>query len=160
MALDPKSMRPADVVRLLNSTTLGTVLTERQLYRHRTRAGFRIGNAKTIHLIRYLAWLFDERHRPQPAKPTQDYGAKKEAARKRNADIARAGRDIAPIPEVVDPQRKAAGKQSFRHFCEHYFPSTFHLAWSPVHLRMIHRIEHAVLHGGLFASSTWGSDGK
>jgi hypothetical protein len=35
-AIDPRKLRPADLAKLLNSTRLGTVINERQLYRHRT----------------------------------------------------------------------------------------------------------------------------
>ena len=66
MATDPRKMRPSDLCRLLNSTPLGEVLTERQLRRHRTRAGLRVGNARYVDLFRYLAWLVELRHAPEP----------------------------------------------------------------------------------------------
>ena len=50
MAIDPRKLRPSDLCRLLNSTPLGEVISERQLYRHRSRAGFRIGDGKTVDL--------------------------------------------------------------------------------------------------------------
>jgi hypothetical protein len=160
MALDPRNLRPADLARLLNSTPLGTVIDERQLYRHRMRAGFRIGDGKRVDLIRYLGWLIDQRHGPKEAKPSQDYEAKKEAARARNAALARSGRDIAPVPEVVDAKRKASARDSFRVFCENYFPLTFSLGWSQDHLLVIEKIEQAVLHGGLFAMAMPRGSGK
>lgn len=160
MALDPRSMRPADVVRLLNSADLGVVIDERQLYRHRSRAGFRIGDGKRVDLLRYLGWLVDQVHGPQDDQPVADYEAKKEAARSRNAAIARAGRDIAPMPEVVDGDRKAQARASFKFFCETYFPLTFNLGWSDDHLRVIGKIEQAVLHGGLFAMAMPRGSGK
>ena len=39
MAIDPRRLKPAELCRLLNSTPLGEVTSERQLYRHRMRAG-------------------------------------------------------------------------------------------------------------------------
>lgn len=48
MQIDPRSLKPADLARLLNSTPLGTVLDERQLYRHRMQAGFRIGDGMPL----------------------------------------------------------------------------------------------------------------
>ena len=57
MAIDPRKMKPTELVRLLNSTPLGEVISERQLHRHRARAGFRIGDGRTIDLLRYTARL-------------------------------------------------------------------------------------------------------
>ena len=59
-------LRPSEAVRLLNSTSLGIVTSERQLYRDRQRAGFRIGDGRRIDLIRFVAWLAEQRHsRPE-----------------------------------------------------------------------------------------------
>lgn len=160
MAIDPRNLRPADLARLLNSTPLGAVIDERQLYRHRTRAGFRIGDGRRVDLLRYIGWLVDERHTEKPQQEARDYEAVKEAARARNAAISAAGRDIGEIPEVVDPQRKAAARESFQSFCEAYFPLTFHLTWSNDHLKVIGKIEQAVLHGGLFALAMPRGSGK
>ncbi len=161
MAIDPSRLKPSDVTRLLNSTPLGTVIDDRQLYRHRQRAGFRISpDGRTISLFKYLAWLVDERHGPQPEQSTRDYEAMKEAARARNAALSAAGRDIGELPEVVDPERRERCRASFRAFCEAYFPLTFSLAWSPDHLRVIAKIEQAVLHGGLFAMAMPRGSGK
>ena len=57
MAIDPRKLRPTELVRLLNSTPLGEVIGERQLLRHRSRAGFRIGDDRHVDLFRYVAWL-------------------------------------------------------------------------------------------------------
>jgi len=87
-----------------------------------------------------------------------------DAYRDRKAREARAlslsGRDIGPLPEVVDPQRKASCARDFRAFCELYFSATFHLAWSPDHLKVITKIERAVLEGGLFAMAMPRGSGK
>jgi hypothetical protein len=56
------SMRPSEVVRLLNSTNLGTVLNERQLYRHRQKATKIHAGPKRINFIAYCAWLHRTRH--------------------------------------------------------------------------------------------------
>ena len=151
MAIDPRKLRPSELCRLLNSTPLGEVINERQLYRHRTRAGFRIGDGRQIDLFRYVAWLVQVRHDPRPEPEGDPYETLKERARARNAALSLAGRDIGELPEVVDPERKRRAASNFRAFCESYFPQTFHLAWSPDHLKVIRKIEQAVLHGGLFA---------
>jgi hypothetical protein len=56
--------------RLLNSTPLGEVINQRQLKRQRERAGLRIGDARHVDLLRYVAWLIQVRHAatPQPEK--------------------------------------------------------------------------------------------
>jgi hypothetical protein len=161
MAIDPRQLGPTQLCRLLNSTPLGEVISERQLHRHRTRAGFRIGDGRTVDLYRYLAWLVTQRH-AEPAEtggPT-GYDALKEQARARNALLSLSGRDIGELPAVADPQRKAEAASSFRRFCEVYFPQTFHLAWSPDHLKVIAKIERAVLEGGLFALAMPRGSGK
>jgi len=56
---DPRRLRPGELCRILNSTPLGEVTSERVLQRHRNRAGLRIddGTGKGIDLFRYVAWL-------------------------------------------------------------------------------------------------------
>jgi len=66
VAIDPRRLKPTQLVQLLNSTPLGEVINERQLYRHRARAGLRIGDGRTIDLLRYVAWPVHERHKPKP----------------------------------------------------------------------------------------------
>jgi len=53
VATDPRKMRPGELCRLLNSTPLGEVTSERQIYRHRQRAGNRVGQGSTVDLLRY-----------------------------------------------------------------------------------------------------------
>ena len=160
MANDPRKMRPSELCRLLNSTRLGEVINERQLHRHRTRAGMRIGDGRHVDLLRYVAWLIQIRHAPRSEKVSDPYETLKERARARNAAIALAGRDIGELPTVVNPDRKARAAADFQFFCESYFPLTFHLPWSPDHLKVIGRIEQAVLRGGLFAMAMPRGSGK
>lgn len=159
-AIDIRKLRPVDVCRLVNSTPLGTVLDERRLYRHRSRAGFRIGDGRHIDLFRYAAWLVELRHTPRPEPPVDPYAQFRDRARARNAAMSLAGRDIGELPAVVNPQRKERAASDFRFFCESYFPLTFHLPWSADHLKVIARIEEAVLHGGLFAMAMPRGNGK
>jgi hypothetical protein len=160
MATDPRQLRPTELCRLLNSTPLGEVINERQLHRHRTRAGLRIGDARHVDLLRYVAWMVQERHTPKPEPEGDPYERLKERARSRNIALAIAGRDIGDLPDVVSPERKAKAASDFRFFCESYFPLTFHLPWSPDHLKVIGKIERAVLHGGLFAMAMPRGSGK
>jgi hypothetical protein len=159
---DPRQLRPADLVRALNSTPLGEVVDERQLYRHRMRAGYRVGDGRHVDMLRYTAWLVDEleeRHR-RAADPRAAYEAMKARAAARNAELARAGQEIGEIPAVVDPGRKAKASGDFRFFCETYFPEVFYLPWSRDHYRVIEKIERAVLTGGLFAMAMPRGSGK
>ena len=160
MATDPRRMKPSECCRTLNSTPLGEVINERQLYRYRTRAGNRIGDGTHVDLLRFTAWLVEERHRPKPPAEEDPYGKVKDKARARNAAIALAGRDIGDLPVIEDPQRKAKAASSFRYFCEAYFSLTFHLQWSPDHLKVIERIEEAVVRGGLFSLAMARGSGK
>ncbi len=160
MAIDPRKLKPSELCRLLNSTPLGEVINERQLYRHRTRAGFRIGDGRRIDLLRYVAWLIQVRHEPKPERDAGGYEAMKEQARARNAALSQSGRDIGDFPPVADPDRKAKAATCFRFFCESYFPQTFYLPWSEDHLPVIQKIEQAVRHGGLFAMAMPRGSGK
>jgi len=148
------------LTRMLNSTPLGEVISERQLRRHRNRAGYRVGDEKHVDLFRYAAWLAWGRHNPAPARESADYDAIKEAARARSAELSASGRDIGGIPGVVDPERKVRAACDFRFFCEAYFPQTFCLPWSDDHLKVIAKIEQAVLRGGLFAMAMPRGSGK
>ena len=164
---DPRRLRPGELCRILNSTPLGEVTSERVLQRHRNRAGLRIddGTGKGIDLFRYVAWLAVRRERGAKPEPTMaaglsGYELHRERARQRNAQLSLSGRDIGELPEVADAARKAACRSDFRTFCERYFPQTFRLAWSDDHLRVIGRIENAVLEGGLFAMAMPRGSGK
>ncbi len=161
MPIDPRKLKPTQLVQLLNSTPLGEVANERTLYRHRARAGLRIGDGRTVDLLRYVAWLVLERHRPRPeADGLTGYEAHKERAAQRVRDLSLAGRDIGELPAVANADRKERAERDFRFFCEQYFPQTFHLPWSPDHLKVIAKIEQAVLEGGLFAMAMPRGSGK
>lgn len=168
MAIDPRNLRPTDLARLLNSTPLGEVISERQLRRHRTRAGLRIGSAEDanrVDLLRYVAWLVTERHKPREREPdaNDQYEAHRERARARNMAMSLSGRDIGELPDVVDAARRSRCEGisgGFRGFCETYFPQTFSMPWSDDHLKVIAKIEQAVLEGGLFAMAMPRGSGK
>ena len=161
VAMNPRALKPSEVARLLNSTPLGAVVDERQLYRHRMMAGFRIGDGKHIDLFRYIAWLVETKHAPKAhVDPAEAYAAMKEAAAQRNRIKAEVGRDIGELPEVEDPKRKARAASDFQFFCEVYFNRTFHLPWSDDHRKVIAKMEQAVLRGGLFAMAMPRGSGK
>ena len=163
MSINPNNMRVVDVARLLNSTAQGFVLAQARLYREFNRVGFRIGsseNPRNINLLKYIAWMFDRKHTPEETSGARSYEDRRNAERDRQAEQSLAGRDIGPLPEVVNPDRKAACERNFQLFCESYFPETYALAWSPDHLKVIEKIETAVLRGGLFALALPRGSGK
>jgi len=166
VAIDPRKLKPTDLVRLLNSTPLGEVINERQLHRHRARAGFRIGDGRTLDLLRYAAWLrvtIDEvRNKKEASDSTgaTGYDAHRERSRQRNMAMSVSGRNIGDLPEIENPERKTRAENDFRFFCEQYLPQTFHLPWSDDHLKVVAKIEQAVLEGGLFAMAMPRGSGK
>ena len=163
MPINPSNMRVVDVARLLNSTSFGFVLAQARLYREFNRVGFRIGsseNPRNINLLKYIAWMFDRKHTPEETSGARSYEDRRNAERDRQAEQSLAGRDIGQLPEVVNPNRKAACERNFQLFCESYFPETYALAWSPDHLKVIEKIETAVLRGGLFALALPRGSGK
>jgi hypothetical protein len=119
-AIDPRKLRPADLLRLVNATDFGSVLTEAQLRRHRNQAGYTIGDGRTVDLLRYAAWLTLKHYKPKTAPLS--YEEQKARQAERNAEAVRAAQDIGELPAVVDPDRKARCTASFRDFCETYFP--------------------------------------
>lgn len=163
MPINPSNIRVVDIARLLNSTSFGFVLPQARLYREFNRVGFRIGsseNPRNINLLKYIAWMFDRKHTPEETSGARSYEDRRNAERDRQAEQSLAGRDIGPLPEVVNPDRKAACERNFQLFCESYFPETYSLAWSPDHLKVIEKIETAVLRGGLFALALPRGSGK
>ena len=163
MSINPNNMRVVDVARLLNLTAQGFVLAQARLYRDFNRVGFRIAatdNTRNINLLKYIAWMCDQKHTPEEPSAVRTYDERRDAERNRQAEQSLAGRDIAPLPEVVNPPRKADCARNFRLFCESYFPETYSLEWSPDHLKAIEKIETAVLSGGLFALAMPRGSGK
>lgn len=163
MPINPSNMRVVDVARLLNSTAQGFVLAQARLYRDFNRVGFRIAaadNPRNINLLKYIAWTFDRKHSPPTESGPRSYEDRRNAERARQAEQSLAGRDIGDLPAVVNPERKKECERNFQLFCESYFPETYSLEWSPDHLKVIEKIETAVLSGGLFALAMPRGSGK
>lgn len=90
----------------------------------------------------------------------KSYEQYKEKKRQAQRIKSRVNRDVAPIPDVGSPARRNNAERDFRFFCNAYFPETFYLPWSPDHLKVIDKIEQAVLRGGLFAVAMPRGSGK
>lgn len=74
--------------------------------------------------------------------------------------ISKAGREIGPIPEVVNPERKVACRHNLKLYYETYHARSFPIAWSPDHLRIIAKLQTAILVGGLQAYAMPRGSGK
>ncbi len=162
MRIKTKKMKPIEVVRLLNSTELGTVLSTAKVYRHFTAAGYRIAStedSRALNFYRYAAWLVDRHNTPREER-AGGYAAHREAAAQRQAAESLSGRDIGELPEVANPERKEECREDFKKFCESYFPEVYNLEWSADHLRAIEKIQKSVLGGGLFALAMARGSGK
>ena len=107
MPMNPTKLKPIEIVHIVNTTPLMAVLNDRQLRRHRDRAGFRISDdgGQTVNLFKYAAWLRSELMLRQSISP-QTYEEKRNAARARNLALATAGRDIGELRS----ERKIAKK--------------------------------------------------
>ena len=80
--------------------------------------------------------------------------------RSRTSAQSASGRDISPLPRVRSGTRKKSCRDSFRKFCDTYFKEVFNIPWSDDHLKVIDKIERAVLAGGLFALAMPRGSGK
>ncbi|MCD4826083.1 MAG: DEAD/DEAH box helicase family protein, partial [Phycisphaerae bacterium] len=158
--INPRKLKPTEAVRLINLAAGQVTLNDRQLRRHRSRAGYIIGDAKTVDLFKYAAWLTLEYFQAKLTSAPLTYEEQKARQAERNAEAVRSAQDIGKVPKVVNPERKQVAYESFRKFCETYFPEVFYLPWSPDHDKVIDKIERAVLNGGLFAVAMPRGSGK
>ncbi len=88
------------------------------------------------------------------------YERHKERARQRQAQLAKAGRDIGPLPTADNLRRRATCKNRLRSYYQTYHPASFPLAWSDDHLKVIRKLQRTVLTGGVFALAMPRGSGK
>ena len=157
----------SELERVLNDAAPGEdPVSAAALRSHLQQYGYRIcaaGDRKRINLLKYTAWLIDDRAAAVArggGSRARTYEEIKEEARKRSAVASQSGRDIAPLPPVVDPERRDRCAGSLEDFCRTYFPETFYLDWSEDHHKVIAKIETAVRKGGLFAVAMPRGEGK
>lgn len=93
-------------------------------------------------------------------KGSQAYADHKAKMAERSREKSASGRDIGPLPPIKNPERRDACRFNFRLFCETYHPRAFRLKWSKDHIRIIGKIQRAVLHGGLLAIAMPRGSGK
>jgi len=98
-------LRAADAARLLNSTPLGTVINERQLYRHRMRSGDGFMCGRRVDFIAYAAWLFNQKH-ADPISPADaqriSFGSVQRLLRRQQYRCALSGRELTPATAALD----------------------------------------------------------
>lgn len=91
------------------------------------------------------------------------YRATAQQAAERSRRSSQLGRDIAegfPAANTINSRRRKRCEKDLQAFLETYFPSTFFLAWSPDHLRVIRRLERVICSGGLRAIAMPRGSGK
>lgn len=86
-------------------------------------------------------------------------GHRRRAAR-RSAVKSAAGREIAPMPDVVDPARRRRAKHDLLFALRSYFPARFNLRFSADQRAVVRKIEKTVKHGGLNAFGLPRGSGK
>lgn len=90
----------------------------------------------------------------------QSYGKHREAAAARARIASSAAREIGPIPDCVDPNRRAECEQDLQLALETYFPDVFSLGWSHQHIATIDALQTTLREGGLFALGMPRGSGK
>lgn len=100
------------------------------------------------------------RAKPAPAKPAPKkvpsksdaaYAKKKEQSREYQASLSREGRDIGPLPPVMNPDRRESCRYDFMKFCKTYLPRMFKRPWSKNHFPVCQTMQNATFSGGEFA---------
>ena len=152
--IDVVHLEPIQLVRLLNSTPAGTVVTAAAIRRQMNRGGFRIGDGKTVNLVRYVQWLVDE------VESQKGIGDHRDADLKRKRMSVRAAQNIAPIPEIQNADRRNRCKKYLRKFCKEYFPEVFVWEWSEDHLRVIKILQRVIRTGDMLAFAMPRASGK
>ncbi len=88
------------------------------------------------------------------------YKSQKAKASDRQRQKTREGQDIGKLPRVMNPRRKKKCRASLRAFCDSYLKARFQWAWCADHLKMIAKLETAVLKGGMFTFAMPRGSGK
>lgn len=97
----------------------------------------------------------------KPPSPVLSYAKHKEAARRRQKEIAASERDIAPdYPPIADLERRMSCRDSLKLFARTYNPDTFYLPFSSDHDDLVACLEDAVLHGAMHARAMQRGGGK
>lgn len=88
------------------------------------------------------------------------YARHKEDAAERSKAKSKSGRDVGPLPAVVNPERKEACRLDLKLALETYWPNRFPLPWAQDHLDAIQLLQKTILVGGLYALAMYRGGGK
>ena len=139
-----------EATRLLNSTPLGRVATEYTVRR--------IMNDYGLHAPRLMvigARILKERSTPGPSQEAKHRARERD----RSAEMSASGRNIGDIPDVVDPERRAACEFDLSKFIKTY-AFMGKKPFSRSHYRVMKRIESCVFNGGRFIEAVFRGFGK
>ena len=78
MAIDPRSLRPFEAVRLLNSVHAGEPIKQRAIADALDQAGTRVsakGDLSRVDVVKLTAWLAMQRHRRAAERRVRDAAA-------------------------------------------------------------------------------------
>jgi len=100
------------------------------------------------------------RRRLRPNTPADAYAAHRDQVGRHQARLSASGRDIGPLPPVVNPERREACRLDLALFLSTYMPAAFFKPWSDDHRRVIAKLQYAILKGGLFVEAVYRAFGK
>lgn len=161
MPIDLTKLRRADVVRTLNSTSLGSVCNSRQIDRLAQAAGWSVGDGQSIHLVALIAWLAQCRHDEAASEALSESRSARDRRRRHERRKSAEEADIGELPDIRNPVRRRACGESLHLFLATYFPQTTGATlFSADHVSVIDRIEAALLHGGRFVNAVYRGFGK
>ena len=157
---DMESLRIDDFLLALNSTKYGNCFSKTAFSYEFRQGGIHVSDdLKRINLYKYIVWML-KRCQDWDARLLTSMKNSNSASNRYHAEKSLAHRELGELPEVVDEERKEKCRKDFKLFCESYFPNSFYLKWSEDHLKVIAKIEMAVLEGGLFAVAMPRGSGK
>ena len=90
----------------------------------------------------------------------ESYERRKDAVARAGRARSASARDIGPIPEPANPERKEACRFNLELFCVEYFPNVFSAPFSDDHKRFIKTAERTILKGGKFVEAVFRGFGK
>jgi hypothetical protein len=97
---------------------------------------------------------------PAAAGDASAYERHRDRAGRRQAAASKSGRDIGPIPPIVDAKRRAACEKDLGLFLKTYFPMQYALPFSRDHVRYIKKLQRIVTTGGTSADAMPRGTGK